>query len=342
MFVITSSISLRPFTASDAPLVVDLVNAEGRRSLEMTRATLDAFGQVRLIRYVPAHNKSVVAITPQNQIVGYAYVANREQHIVYEMGGAVDPDHWGQGIGAQLLAWSEQQAKTLSQSAPAGVQVVLQGNLFEGEHKAQSLFTHAGFQQRREWLHFALEMHAPPPSVVLPNRIKIQPIDLEHDWDLLGPAMDDAFADHWGTIMDTLMASLPELPVPDAAPEADMPEDESFSNAPGFCFMALEDDVIAGGILCNAKLVERNDTGRVGSVFVRPRYRRQGIGRALMHTAFHAFWRAGLRRVVLDTDAGSFNQSPLFYAQMGMQIYRREYLYEKVIRPGREVRRLTM
>lgn len=326
--------SLRPYHPADAAQVVGMVNAEGQQVLGLRRAALDAYGQVRLMRYVPPANTKVVAVTAQGQIAGFAYVANREQGIIYELGGAVQPAHWGQGIGAQLLAWGEQRVRSLIQAAPAGVNIVLQANLFEDEQRARRLYGRAGFAQVREWTHFAIDMQAPPVPVI-PAGITLQAIDLDDDWDRLGPAMDEAFADHWGAIA----ASLPTPP--DFVPAEEMPEDESYSNAPGFCFMALDDDEVAGGILCNAKLVERTDTGRVGSVFVRPQYRRRGIGQALMLTAFAAFWRAGLRRIILDTDAESFTQSPRFYAHLGMQAYRREFLYEKVIRSGREVRRLA-
>jgi hypothetical protein len=59
-----------------------------------------------------------------------------------------------------------------------------------------------------------------------------------------------------------------------------------------------------------------------------------------MLTVFDAFWKRGFRRVITDTDAKSFTNAPRLYQGLGMQPYRREYTYEKEIRPGREVRRL--
>jgi GNAT superfamily N-acetyltransferase len=213
---------------------------------------------------------------------------------------------------------------------------VLQSNLFAAESAAIQLFTEAGFSQVREWLHLVVELTAPPPPPVLPEGLLIRPMDLENDWDVVGPTMDAAFANHWGAIA---------LPAPESAAEpeeeAELPTDDSYSNAPGYCFIALDGATVAGGVLCNAKLVERTDTGRVGSLFVHPAYQRQGIGRALMHTAFGAFWQTGVRRLILDTDAESFSATPKFYASLGMNLYRREWLYEKTIRPGREVRCLT-
>ncbi len=97
---------------------------------------------------------------------------------------------------------------------------------------------------------------------------------------------------------------------------------------------------LLSGILCDAKLVERSDTGRAGSMFVRPRYRRQGIARMLMLASFEAFWKNGFRRVITDTDAKSFTEAPKLYKGLGMKPNRSEFTYEKQIRAGKEERRL--
>jgi hypothetical protein len=60
-----------------------------------------------------------------------------------------------------------------------------------------------------------------------------------------------------------------------------------------------------------------------------------------MLAAFNAFYQNGMRRVILDTDSGSFTDSAKFYTSLGMNIYRREFLYEKEIRAGEEIRRLA-
>jgi len=330
--------TLRAYRASDAASVVEVINADGQQTLGLQRAVLDQFGQVRLMRYVPARSHKVVALNQQNQIIGYAYLADREQSIVYDTGGAVHPDFWGKGLGTQLVRWAEQQVAVLSPSAPSGIKLVLQANLFENEQRAGRLFGRAGYTQIREWLHLLLSLDAPPPSPTLPDGMTLHPIDLEQDWELIGPAMEEAFSDHWGSIA----VPLPPAPQPEPGPVVETPADESYSNSPGFCFMVLAGSVVAGGILCNAKLVERSDTGRIGSIFVRPRYRRLGLGGALMLSAFSAFWQAGLRRIILDTDADSFTHAPKFYNQLGMRVYRREFLYEKAVRAGVEVRRLAV
>ncbi len=52
------------------------------------------------------------------------------------------------------------------------------------------------------------------------------------------------------------------------------------------------------------------------------------------------FAKRGLRRIVTDTDAASFSETPRFYAGLGMRPFRRELLLEKTVRQGEEVRRL--
>jgi GNAT superfamily N-acetyltransferase len=338
-----SNVAIRPYDDADAPLVVQLINAAVARTIGVRRAVVDAVGQVRLMRYVPVNSERVVAVDAHNVPIGYVYLAPMEQYILNETGGAVHPNHWGRGIGTELVEWATRRATELAERAPNDVSVLLQVNLFDAEQEAIQLFSQQAFSRVREWVHMVIDLDTPPAEPTLPHGLTLRPMDLDNDWDVVGPAMDAAYADHWGVI-PTAPAGLegddaddPEL---DADDEEAPPSDTSYSNAPGACFIVLDGDMVVGGILCNAKLVERDDSGRVGSLFVRPTYRRQGIGRALMLAAFQAFWRHGIRRVILDTDKHSFTGAPWFYEHVGMRAYRVEWLYEKIVRPGLEVRRL--
>lgn len=334
---------VRPYNRADAQAVVDVINAASAREPGFRRAAVDAVGEVRYHRYVPPSADKVVACTDTTEVIGFAYVADKEHSIVLETGGAVRPEHWGQGVGTALIQWAEERALAVSNRAPAGVRTVLQVNLFENETAAIRLFSDAGYVEVREWTHMELQMEQPFPPPMLTDGLVLREMDLENDWDIVGPAMEDAFTDHWGAIPFSELEQEQEVEEEPSGQEApDSPIDDSYSNAPGYCFMALDGDTVAGGILCNARLVERNDTGRVGSVFVRRAYRRRRIGHALMQTAINAFWKSGVRRVVLDTDSESFSQSAKFYSGLGMKPYRREFLFEKEIRPGRDVRRLVM
>ena len=64
------------------------------------------------------------------------------------------------------------------------------------------------------------------------------------------------------------------------------------------------------------------------------------MGRALLDHAFGEFYRRGVRQIVTDTDGASFTGANYLYQQVGMRIFRYEETFEKVIRPGRELRLL--
>lgn len=322
--------NLREYQSSDAAGVVEMLNAG-----ENPRAVVDGAGNIRLIRYVPVESKKVVAEDWQGKIVGYAYVADKENSFVFETGGGVYYQRWNKGIGSSLLEWAQEEAaKQSSQSAPEGVRCVLQSNVFEVDTESQKLFEDAGFVKVREWVYYEIQLGDAPIKVEIPDGMRICLFDLDNDWDVVGPVMDEAFKDHWGSY------SLPETAHSESEEEEEPPQDFSYSNADGYCFVVMAGNEVAGGILCNARLVEFKGTGRVGSVFVHPKFRRRGVGKALMLAAFNAFHQNNMRRVILDTNSQSFTDSAKFYTSLGMREYRREFLYEKEIRPGVEIRRL--
>ena len=332
---------LRAYTPSDAQSVVDVINAASMQTVGFNRAVVDSVGNLWSYRFVPFSSEKVVVVDKLNQVIGYAYFTSENDHIVAETGASVHPDHWRQGIGTALLAWAEGRAREYSLNAPPGIQTVIQTSLYQSEQDAIKLFEDHGYSAVREWVHLVLEMSEPPVVPPLASNLTLREMDLDHDWDLVGPAMDEAYTDHWGAIPSGSYETVGEESDPTES-EADesTPEDSSYSNAPGYCFIVLDGDTVVGGILCNAKLVERADTGRVGSMFVRARYRRQGIARTLMLASFDAFWKNGFRRVITDTDAKSFTDAPKLYQGLGMRPYRSEFTYEKEIRAGREVRLL--
>ena len=334
---------IRNFTPSDAQAVVDVINASAMQTAGFPRAVVDAVGNVWSHRYVPFSSEKVVAVNEQDRVVGYSYFSNGDNNIVAETGGAVHPDHWGKGIGSALLEWAEEKARGSTSYAPADVKTVLQSSPYEKETEVISLLKDRGFHLVREWVHLVLEMDERPFVPPIPTNLTLRAMNLEDDWDIVDPAMDEAFIDHWGSIPTEFLEPEGDKSENDDKEETiEQPTDDSYSNAPGYCFVVLDGETVAGGILCNAKLVERTDTGRVGSIFVRPAYRRRGIAQALMLTAFDAFWKSGFRRVITDTDADSFTDSTKLYTGLGMEPYRREFTYEKEIRPGKEVRRLDL
>jgi GNAT superfamily N-acetyltransferase len=333
---------LRAYTPSDAQAVADVINASALKTVRFPRALVDSVGNLWAYRFVPLSSERIVAVDKDNAVVGYAYFRSGDDHIIGETRVSVHPDRWEEGIGTALLAWVDARATEDAAKAPQGIQTVLQTICYEAERDAIRRFEDHGFHRVREWTHFLLKMNEPPVVPPLAPHLTLREMDLENDWDLVGPALEDAFATHWGAIPPGSYETVREEDSQEneSVNKEETPEDASYSNTAGYCFIILDGDTVAGGVLCNAKLVERADTGRIGSIFVRPRYRRQGLGRTLLLTAFDVFWKNGFRRIILDTDSESFSNSASLYQGVGMSPYRSEYVYEKEIRAGREVRLL--
>jgi mycothiol synthase len=333
--VATDLIRLRPYHPNDAAQVTQLINYGANLVSLAHRAVVDGEGRVRLQRYVPPSSECVVAIGDALGLVGYAYLAEREPRLVFETGAFARPGEAQAETGATLLTWAEYRARQRAGPSAAGLRALVQTNLFETEQDALARTERCGFVRVRDWLHMRLSLISSPTSPSPPPGLSLRPMDLDADWNAVGPALEASFADHWGTVV------LREPPEPaDAAPNVAEAEDESYSNAPGLCFIVWEGPQVVGGVLCNAKLVSGELAGRIGSLFVRPEWRRRGVGRTLALAALGAFWNAGLREVVLDTDAKSLTSAPEFYRSLGFAPERLEHLFEKELRPGREARYL--
>jgi GNAT superfamily N-acetyltransferase len=337
-------ITIRSAQPHDREAIAAVVNAHSLDVLGTKRALIDQHGQLRFARYVPAGAERAVAVDADAQVIGFQYLVSQPPCLVHELGGAVHPAYRGQGVGTQLLDWAERRARELLPQAPDDANVVLQSHMFADDRHAQALLASAGYRQVREWIHLAIEMDEPPPAPVWPDGITVRLMDQNHDWPAVGSALEEAFVDHWGQLP---LAESAESETEDGADtEADASDDEDdeddpYSNSRDFCFVAQYGGEVAGSCLGNAKTIECPDSGKVGSLSIRRPFRRRGLARAMMYHALGEFYRHGTRRVITDTDSDSFTGADYLYQQIGMRVYRREHLYEKVLRPGIELRILA-
>ena len=99
---------------------------------------------------------------------------------------------------------------------------------------------------------------------------------------------------------------------------------------PSLYLVAAEGDDIAGAILCDWK--RNGDWGWVGTLGVRPTWRKRGIGEALLRTGFGEFFRRGERTVALQVDAQSSTGAPRLYERAGMRVLYRIAVFEKELR----------
>jgi ribosomal protein S18 acetylase RimI-like enzyme len=99
----------------------------------------------------------------------------------------------------------------------------------------------------------------------------------------------------------------------------------------------MDGDQIAGINLCRSHWIDDPDTGWVGTLGVRRPWRKRGIGLALLRHAFNEFYRRGKRKVGLGVDAQNLTGALRLYEGAGMHVHQASDLYEKELRPGREI-----
>jgi ribosomal protein S18 acetylase RimI-like enzyme len=94
-------------------------------------------------------------------------------------------------------------------------------------------------------------------------------------------------------------------------------------------FVAADGDEVAGVCLCAAHESGDPEYGWIGILGVRPRWRRRGLGEALLRHAFGAFAAEGATRVGLGVDGENTTGAVRLYERAGMRVVRRYDTYER-------------
>lgn len=99
---------------------------------------------------------------------------------------------------------------------------------------------------------------------------------------------------------------------------------------PGLWFLAYSggDEIV--GVALNYYDRE-SETGWVDHLGVRRRWRRRGIGKALLLHTLGEFYRRGIRRVKLSVDSASLTGAQRLYEAAGMQTIQQYHIYRKTL-----------
>jgi mycothiol synthase len=227
--------------------------------------------------------------------------------------GYVLPELQNRGVGSELLRLTEERAA--EELSRTGGRVVLQNATLLGDDCTPNLYARNGYEPVRHFWRMVIDLDEPPEPRV-PAGVEIRPYR-PAEARALHAAMEEAFADHWEHTERTFEEY--------AKRTFHRP-----GHDPGLYWAALEGGEIVGGALCDWK--REGDWGWVGVIGVRPAWRRRGIAEALLHTAFAEFFRRGERRVGLGVDAESPTGATRLYERVGMRVFSRAVVYQKVLR----------
>jgi ribosomal protein S18 acetylase RimI-like enzyme len=186
----------------------------------------------------------------------------------------------------------------------------------------------AGMKLIRHGFKMRIEMENPPPKPVWPDGISMRLYDPEKEANAVYEVDDEVFQDHFGYIKQPPEEGYKKF-------KHRMTGDDSYD--PSLWFLALDGEEIIGICLCRKYGTEDKDAGYISSLGVKRPWRRQGIALALLQHAFGEFYQRGKMKVDLEVDASSLTGATDLYLKAGMFVLHQYDLYEKVLRPGKNV-----
>jgi mycothiol synthase len=262
--------------------------------------------------------RDVVLLELDGRLAGYATFENRGGGRLMA-DGYVHPELTGRGVGAELIRRTESRAREELDTIEVGGRVYLQNASLASDPAASALFSGHGYEDvRRSWRMVIDLDHAPEPREV--RGIEVRLYREPEERQAVHETIEEAFADHW----QHRRRSFDEW-------SGNVFRVEGFD--PTLVWVALEGAEI---VAANVSFWKRHgDWGWVGSIGVRPQWRRRGIAEALLETAFAEFFRRGERRVALGVDAQSPTGATRLYEKAGMHVFWEAVVYEKELRAPR-------
>lgn len=319
---------IRATRPADAGAVARMINANKRAVIGR-----DAISVEELIsdweapEFDLVHDTRVV-LTSDGDLIAYGeFYRSHGSAIRLGTSVHVHPDYWGRGIATALNEWVEACALEKLDATPEGVRVVLQAYVPNENEAAADVLRNLGYNHERYFQRMVIELNGTRPAAQWPEGIDVRPVR-EGEESAVYRAIDEAFRDHWGHV---------DEPFDDAYPAWKHMMFGHPNNDPSLWFLAVDGDEIAGASLGLAALSEEPDMGWVRILAVRRDWRKRGIALALLHHSFAEFQRRGRKRVGLTVDADNLTGAVRLYRKAGMHPTETMSVFEKELRPGRNV-----
>lgn len=298
-------LTLRLATREDAPEIAALLNLISRdlnTTLETAAEVTQWFDLPRL--------QTLVARAPDGTLVGYADLQSAsDENAKFALDVRVHPEH--PTASAPILTELERLA-----TAVAAPGASLRAYVPASEAALTASLSSAGYQAIRQSFTMEIELQD-VPEAELPVGATLRTF-VPGDETAVYEAHMESFADHWGFT--------PE-PYEEWA-TANLKRDDFDAS---LWLLAEADAALAGIVLCRLAADARGPIGWVSILGVRPRWRRIGLGSALLRAAFRELHARGRGRIGLGVDGQNTTNAVALYERAGMRVVRRMNEYERVL-----------
>jgi mycothiol synthase len=329
-FALPAGFTVRGATLEDVKASIEMYNLWSRMiigedEVSDTKAIRNewvspGFDSVEDIRLVHA---------PDGTLVGYIEVWTTVKPPVHPwIWGRVHPDYSGLGIGTWMLTWAEGRAMRALDEIPDDLRFAPRIGTYAQAKESQKLFTDFGYRYIRSSYRMLIEMDVSPPTPVWPEGLTVRAYNPETDAEAVYRADQEVFRDHFGFIEEPFEEGFARF-------KHLMAGREDFD--PSLWWLAFDGNQLAGICLCRPHSYDDPEIGHVGTLGVRRPWRKHGLGLAFLQHAFGEFYRRGKRKVGLGVDAENLTGALRLYEKAGMHVHMQFDMFEKEIRPGREI-----
>lgn len=260
-----------------------------------------------------------VVESPDGEIVGYEEFEDRFEHCVFAGDGYVHPAHRNKRVGTTLVRQLVERAKIEVPLAPPQYRVFVRNGFGVSEVNALEMYTELGFTVSRYHWRMRIDLTELPDEQPLPEGLRLEPFDVAKHDEKLWAAHHDAFKDHWGHVTRPYEFWVEHI--------------RGFAEFdPALWLVVWDGDEIAGYSLNRRK----GDFGWVGTLGVRRKWRKRGLGYALLINSFRELYKAGLTTISLTVDSKNPTGATRLYERAGMSIANQYVVVDKTLREGEE------
>ena len=244
-------------------------------------------------------------------MLGYADVRREKDGLEFPIDLRIRPS--AAGVADELLQAAEEWAR--ARAVPGAV---LRGFAAERDADLRATLTAAGYGVIRHSFNMRIELPETLEPPEWPAGVSVRTYDPSRDEQAVYECQQESFADHWGFHPDPIerwREFMTEVSLFDAS----------------LWWLAEEGAEIAGICLNSWHFSGEPGFGWVGVLGVRKRWRRHGLGLALLRHSFVDFERLGATKVGLSVDAENTTGAVRLYERAGMRPVRRNDTFERPV-----------
>jgi mycothiol synthase len=307
-----SVVALRAPRPDEAEAVVELSNEYARRLWGTDDMTLEEVNATWSAPGADVERDAVVAVGSGGELVGYGVLYdvahNHEQFWLF-----VRAEEQAVDVARSLLERLEARAR---ETAASGAVLRTSAAAHELD-RVRLLEDVLGYRRVRHAFRMEIELDDAIAEPAWPEGIAVRTYDPDADAEATYEADMAAFADHWGFERESF------------AEWVHWTHLEPFD--PELCFLAEEGGEIVGFSMCPPHKEGEPDLAWVGNLGVRPAWRRQGLGLALLLHSLRVFRARGFRHAGLGVDGENTTGAVRLYERAGMHVARQWNNYEKAV-----------